>query len=312
MTSQHDDGVILLPEWLQVPHDVGLRRVTWEGHPAKPPTEAELAQCRVFVLPYMGRPANAELAQRMPQLQLVQALTAGVDGVPERLPPGVTLCRAEGVHDASTAELAVGLIIAAQRGIDVAARDLAEGVWRHERRRSLADSRVVVVGWGGVGCAIGARLVPFECEVVPVARTRRQADGLGVHGADELDALLPTADVVVLAVPLAATTEHLLDARRLALLAPGALIVNVARGPVVDTDALVAELSSGRLRAALDVTDPEPLPPEHPLWRAPGVLITPHLGGNSQAFPPRAQRLLDDQLRRWSAGQPLRGVVPRG
>ncbi len=131
-----------------------------------------------------------------------------------------------------------------------------------------------------------------------------------VHGVDELDALLPGADIVVLAVPLNQHTRALFDARRLALLPDGALIVNVARGPVIDTDALLAETRAGRLRAALDVTDPEPLPSEHPLWRAPGVLITPHVGGNSAAFPPRAQRLVDAQLRRLVTGAPLGGVVP--
>ncbi|MDQ1247005.1 MAG: hypothetical protein QG597_1374 [Actinomycetota bacterium] len=156
-----------------------------------------------------------------------------------------------------------------------------------------------------MGQAIGARLAPFDVDLVPVARSSRT----GVNGVEELDALLPSADIVVLAVPLTDATRGLLNARRLALLPDDALVVNVARGPVIDTDALLAEVSTGRLRAALDVTDPEPLPADHPLWRAPGVLITPHIGGDTTAFPPRAQALLTAQLRRYCAGEPLVGVV---
>lgn len=302
----------MLPGWLRVPAESRLRPVAWDGDWGALPEEDDLASCRVFVPPYMGPAANCDITRDMPALELVQTLTAGVDGLAERLPPGVLLCSAVGVHDASTAELAVGLIIAAQRGIDVAARDVPQGVWRHQRRRSLADSRVVVVGWGGVGRAIGVRLAGFECDVVAVGRSARLVGDRQVHGADELDALLPDADIVVLSAPLTAETRGLLGASRLALMADGALLVNVSRGAVVDTDAVVAEVASGRLRAALDVTDPEPLPPEHPLWGCPGVLITPHLGGNSAAFPPRAQRMLDRQLLRWAAGEPLVGVVPRG
>lgn len=301
----------MLPGWLRVPAAAGLRAVPWEGDWEALPNDADLAACRVFVPPYMGPAANAELSLRMPGLELVQTLTAGVDGIAELLPRGAVLCGAVGVHDASTAELAVGLMIAAQRGIDVAARDRSEGVWRHERRRSLADSRVLLVGWGGVGRAIGERLAGFECEVVAVGRTARLEGDCRVHGADELDTLLPGADIVVVAVPLSAQTRGMFDADRIARMADGALLVNVARGPVVDTDALVAQASTGRLRAAVDVTDPEPLPPAHPLWTCPGVLITPHLGGNSAAFPPRAQRMLDRQLLRWAAGEALRGVVAR-
>lgn len=301
----------MLPGWLRVPAAAGLRPVPWEGDWEALPNDTDLAACRVFVPPYMGPAANAELSLRMPGLELVQTLTAGVDGIAVLLPRGAVLCSAVGVHDASTAELAVGLMIAAQRGIDVAARDRSEGVWRHERRRSLADSRVLLVGWGGVGRAIGERLAGFECEVVAVGRTARLEGDCRVHGADELDTLLPGADIVVVAVPLSAQTRGMFDADRIARMADGALLVNVARGPVVDTDALVAQASTGRLRAAVDVTDPEPLPPAHPLWTCPGVLITPHLGGNSAAFPPRAQRMLDRQLLRWAAGEALRGVVAR-
>lgn len=295
----------MLPDGLDLSPKVPLHPVRWNGAPEPPPPQPVLATTEIFVLPYMGLAENAALAASMPRLRVVQALTAGVDGIAERLPAGVILCNAVGVHDASTAELALGLMIAAQRGLDDAARDTVEGRWDHRTRRTLADSRVLVVGWGGVGRAIGARLAPFEVDVVPVARSARP----GVRGIEELDGLLPSADIVVLAVPLTTATRGLLDARRLALLSSDALVVNMARGPVIDTDALVAELSTGRLRAALDVTDPEPLPADHPLWRAPGVLITPHIGGDTTAFPPRAQELLTAQVRRYCAGEPLVGVV---
>ncbi len=300
---------VLMPSWLADPGLPGLRVASWDGFgsaaQSEVPDQSTLDQVEFFVLPYMGPPRDVELTARMPRLQAVQTLTAGVDGIPERLPPGVALFSAEGVHDASTAELAVGLMIACQRGIDLAARDTPAGRWRHERRRSLADSRVVVVGWGGVGRAIGRRLAGFEVEVVPVAGTARD----GVLGTADLDGELARADIVVLAVPLTAATRGLIDARRLALLPDGCLLVNVSRGPVVVTEALTAELVAGRLRAALDVSDPEPLPPDHPLWRAPGVLITSHVGGNSAAFPPRAEALVAAQLRRWCDGAPLVGAV---
>ncbi|MFB9378215.1 2-hydroxyacid dehydrogenase [Kineococcus gynurae] len=263
----------------------------------------------VVVPPYMGRPPYAErLAGRL-ELRLVQLLTNGYDGVPEQLPPGVALSNAAGVHEASTAELALGLVLASRRGIDDAARGMATGEWAAARRPALADSSVLVVGWGGVGRAVGARLRPFEVELTALASTPRVEDGVTVHGPEDLPRLLPAQDVVILACPLSEQTRGLVDAGFLAAMRDGALLVNVARGPVVDTGALLAETAAGRLRAALDVTDPEPLPPAHPLWRTPGVLITPHVGGNSTAFRPRAVRLLRRQLATLAAGGTPENVV---
>ena len=161
------------------------------------------------------------------------------------------------------------------------------------------------MGFGSIGRAFARRLDGFECEIRAVARTARQVDGIEVKAIDALPALLPAADVVVLIVPLTPETRRLVDAAFLARMHDGALLVNVARGPVVDTEALTAECASGRLRAALDVTDPEPLPPDHRLWRTPGVLISPHVGGNTSAFLPRARRLVAEQLRRYVSGEPL-------
>jgi phosphoglycerate dehydrogenase-like enzyme len=241
----------------------------------------------------------------MPNLQVVQLLTAGYDAALSHLPGGVTLCNAGGVHDASTAELAVGLILASLRGLDAFARAMPAGGWLYSRREALADKRVLIVGAGGVGRAVRSRLEPFEVQVSMVGRTARA----GVHAADDLPDLLGSADVVVLAVPLDDTTRGMVDTAFLARMRDRALLVNVARGPVVDTDALVAAVASGRIRAALDVTDPEPLPTGHPLWTLPDVLISPHVGGNTSAFLPRARRLVAEQLRRFANGQPLESVV---
>lgn len=294
-----------------LPQHLRARALAWDSGRPVPPASV-LAEVEVFVPPYTATPMDLGLMARMPALRLVQTLTAGVDNVLEHLPPGVILCNAAGVHDASTAELAVGLTIASLRHLDEFARAMPAGQWRYARHQSLADKRVLIVGFGSIGRAIARRLAGFECEVRAVARTAREVDGITVHGADDLPGLLPAADVVILIVPLTERTRGLVDADFLARMRDGSLLVNVARGAVVVTDALRAECASGRLRAALDVTDPEPLPPEHPLWRTPNVLVSPHVGGNTSAFVPRACRLVADQLTSWRAGQPLRNVVVAG
>lgn len=260
-----------------------------------------LADATFFVPVYMGPPENLALMGSMPHLRVCQLLTAGFDNALPYLPEGVVLCNASGVHDASTAELTLGLIIANLRGLDDAARDMNQGIWRHRRLPALADKVVLIIGAGGVAQAIRRRLEPFEVEVVMMGRTARA----GVRGLAELDAILPTVDVVILVVPLDETTTGMVDAAFLSKMKDGALLVNVARGKVVRTGALLAELTTGRLRASLDVTDPEPLPQDHPLWSAPGLLISPHVGGNSSAFLPRARRLVADQLARLATGEEL-------
>jgi len=275
--------------------------------PLDPPVPLvnHLERVAFYVPPYMGPADDLAVMAHMPRLQVVQLLTAGYENALRFLPPGVTLCNAGGVHDASTAELAVGMIIASLRGIDAFARAMPSGSWLYGRREALADKRVVVVGAGGVGQALRRRLEPFEAEVLMVGRSARP----GVQASADLPALLPSADVVVLAVPLTDETHGLVDTEFLARMRDGALLVNVARGSVVDTDALTEQVASGRILAALDVTDPEPLPPDHPLWSLPGVLISPHVGGNTSAFLPRARRLVAEQLQRFATGQPLEHVV---
>jgi phosphoglycerate dehydrogenase-like enzyme len=280
----------------------GLDPRVWDG--VGPPPDG-LDAVRFYVPPYMFGASVLEPMARMRSLEVVQTLTAGVDSVLPYLPEGVTLCNARGVHDASTAELAVGLVLASLRGIPefVRAQDL--GHWAHAERPALADRTVLLLGYGSIGAAVERRLSGFEVEVLRVASRARD----GVHDPRALPDLLPRADVVVVLVPLTDQTRAMVDAGFLARMRDGALLVNVARGGVVVTDALLAELESGRLSAALDVTDPEPLPPDHPLWRAPGLLVSPHVGGNSTAFLPRAFALLRAQLARWVSGEPLANVV---
>ena len=255
--------------------------------------------------PYLSGPASLDVTQSMPALEVVQLPTAGFDGVLERVPPEVTVCNARGVHDSATAELAVALAIAGRRGFAEFGRAAAEHRWADGRFPGLADSRVAIVGYGSIGQAIHRRLAGFEVDVTGFSRT-------GSNGSEpvaSLPDLIGQFDVVVVVAPLTEETRGLVDAELLARMRDGALLVNVARGPLVDTDALVAELRSGRLRAALDVVDPEPLPPDHPLWDLSGCLLTPHVGGNTGAFEPRIRRLVAEQLAAHAAGEPLRNVV---
>ena len=268
---------------------------------------ANLSKVGFYVPVYMGPRDSLELIAQMPNLEVVQLLTVGVDAALEYVPEHVSLCNAVGVHDASTAELAVALVLASLRGIDDFARAMPRGEWVHDRRSSLVDRNVLIIGAGGVGQAIAHRLIPFGAEVTLVARSQRT----GVVASSELPSLLPEADIVVLAVPLNMHTSGLVDESFLSRMREGSLLVNVARGGVVDTQALVRHAQQGRIRAALDVTDPEPLPPEHPLWRIPGVLISPHVGGDTSAFLPRARALVEQQISRWRSKDPLMHVVQR-
>ena len=268
-----------------------------------------VAEVGLLVVPYLKGPEVLRRAAEMEGLRVVQTLTAGVENYVPAVPDGVQLCNAAGVHDASTAEMALALALASGRHLDVFARQQASGTWEPQFGTALADRRVLILGYGRIGAAIEARLAGFE--VASVTRLARRArDGEPqVRSIDDLHEVLPESDVVFVIAPHTPQTEGLVGAEELALLPDGALLVNVARGKLVDTDALVAETRTGRLRAALDVTEPEPLPPDHPLWTIPDVLISPHVGGASSAFWPRADRLIAAQLRRFAAGEPLENVV---
>ncbi|WP_338673114.1 2-hydroxyacid dehydrogenase [Streptomyces sp. SCSIO 30461] len=298
-------------EGLPTPEGSGFTYRFWDGGEKYP---ADPADCAFYVVPYLK---PTEVAVRplaaMTSVQVVQTLSAGIDHVEPglgSLRAGVSLCNAKGVHEASTAELALALVLASLRGIPRFVEGQREEEWRAGFYPALADKSVLIVGYGSIGAAIEDRLTPFECaRVARVARSARATARGEVHPLVRLPLLLPQADVVILSTPLTPATRHLVDADFLRRMRDGALLVNVARGPVVDTEALIDETATGRITAALDVTDPEPLPPGHPLWHARGVLISPHVGGSTSAFMPRAKRLMRDQLRRFAAGGPLHNVV---
>lgn len=286
----------------------GVEFVRWDLTAPAPRDHFDLV-----VPPYMGGPeVLSALAETT--VGLVQSQSIGFDSVADHLPAGIPFANAASVHEASTAELALGLTLAMQRGLPDFVRSGDEGRWAPARHASLADRRVLLVGYGGVSKAIEARLAGFEVELTRVARTARTVqnfagDDVPVQGITALPALLAEAEIVIVAVPLSPDTHGLIDAAALGQMADGALLVNVARGPVVDTDALVAALSAGRIRAALDVTDPEPLPADHPLWRCPNVLISPHVGGASTAMIPRMARLVRRQIGHLLAGEAPENVV---
>ncbi len=285
-----------------VPDGLRFEVVRPEADEALPSSAGEV---EFYVPAYKMDPVDPALFAAMPRLRVVQTMTAGVDHIRGALPPGVLLCNGRGIHDTSTAELALTLVLASLRGIPEFVRAQEQGRWASERREALADKRVLIVGHGQIGAAIEARLLPFEVEVVRVARHARA----GVHAIDDLPGLLPDVDVVILIVPGTESTRHMVDADFLARMRSGALLVNMARGSVVDHDALADALSDGRDRAALDVTDPEPLPPGHRLWKAPNLLISPHVGGDSSAMWPRTYRIVRAQLERFARGEPLENRV---
>lgn len=289
-----------------------VRVVEWDMR-GPLPDDVDAAAVDVVVVPnYSGGPDVLGRLHGLPGLRVVQLPSAGYEHAVAYVPDGVLLCNGRGVHDSGTAELAVALALASQRGIDDAVRAMPGGRWAPVLRSSLADRRVMVLGHGSIGSAVTRRLEAFEVTVVPVATTARDEDGRHVHAVDELPELLGQVDIVIVVLPLTPSTQRLVDAGFLARMRDGALLVNVGRGGVVDTDALVAELAAGRLRAALDVTDPEPLPSGHPLWTAPGALVTPHLGGLTDATTPRLLTLLERQVRTLLDGGEPANVVARG
>jgi phosphoglycerate dehydrogenase-like enzyme len=280
-----------------VPERVRLLRWDMDG-PAPAP------RIDLVVVPYLPGYAHLRWLDGV-TTSLVQSQYLGYDGVAEVLPPGHRYANARGVHETSTAELALALLLAAQRGIPDFVRAAGVRVLEPSWYPSLADRRVLVLGQGGVGRAIAQRLAPFEVDLVRVARTARD----GVHGVAELPGLLPSCEAVVIAVPLGGETERLVGADFLAALPDGAVVVNVARGRVADTAAILREARTGRLRFALDVTDPEPLPVDHELLRLPNVLISPHNGGMSSAMLPRVARVVRRQLDLLLSGADPENVV---
>jgi phosphoglycerate dehydrogenase-like enzyme len=281
----------------------GIEVDTWDG--ASPPP-VSLRETEFYVVPFLPRDDIVlDVLPTLPRLRVVQVPVAGYEDVIGRIGPDVLLCNARGVHDAATAEWVVGAIIAMVREFPEFVREQAAGIRRQRQCDALVGKRVLIIGYGSIGRAVDRRLRAFEVEVVSVARRARQ----DVLPAEALPRVLPDADVVVVLVPASAATRHLVDASFLAAMKDGALLVNAARGSLVDQSALEAEVRAGRLRAALDVGEPDPLPPDHPLLRLPGLFYTPHQAGHTLRDVPMAYAFIGEQLRRFARGEPLRNVV---
>lgn len=295
-TEQLRDDLQPLPE--------GVELVLWDMTGPAPRERFDLV-----VPPYMSMDGVIEALSSV-EVGLVQGQSIGYDNVEGRLPKGLAFANASSVHETATAELAVTLALAAQRRLPefVRAQDRAE--WIGGGATGLADQRVTLLGFGGVGRAIAARLKPFEVELRAVASHGRLQDDVEVFPLGKLDDVLAETDILIASLPGGDRTRHILDDAALSALPDGALVVNVGRGPLIDTDALVDHVRRGRLRAALDVTDPEPLPADHPLWALDGVLVAPHVGGATDAMRPRIARLVRRQIERLRAGEePLNVVI---
>jgi phosphoglycerate dehydrogenase-like enzyme len=285
-----------------LPEDVNVQLIARDGELPNEILDAG------FVVPSAGDRKILALLSRMRSLRVIQTLSAGVDWLLPFVPRGVTVCDAGGTRDAAVAEWVLAAILSAQKLLPQMRDQQREREWKWSQTAELAGSTVMILGYGSIGGAVEARLRPFDVELIRVARTARA----GVHPVDALESLIPRAQVIVVLLPLTPLTTGLLDPAKLALMAPGALLVNAARGPIVDTDALLELLVKGRVRAALDVTDPEPLPSDHPLWDAPGVLITPHFAGDTLAADRRAFELVGEQVRRYVRQEPLANIVQNG
>jgi len=284
----------------------GLDGVTVEVvSPADADLPASAARVEFYVPPFFPPPDAVTAMASMPALRVVQTLTAGFDRVRPHVPAGAVLCNARGAHDASTAEWVVGVAVAVFRQFPYFAVEQAAGRWSYRFTDTLAGKRVLIVGYGSIGQAVERRLAGFDVEVRRVARSARD----GVSPPSDLPGLLPDADVVILLAPVTRETVGMVDAAFLARMKDGALLINAARGVLVVTDDLVAEARTGRLSAAMDVTDPEPLPPGHPLWSLPNVLITPHIGASNPYSLGMANKLVRAQAERYVTGQPLANVI---
>lgn len=282
--------------------------ITLLSHDNFPLDTSDLSQIDMYVPSYMGGAKALSYAAQMPNLSILQMLNAGYDDALAYVRPGITLCNARGVHDASTAELAVGLAIASRRGFLEFSNDQRQGNWNHRRFPALSDSKVGIIGFGSIGKEVARKLSGFDVTITAFTQSGRN----NTTAISELDKHLPNLDIVILILPLSDSSRHMFNAERLSKMKNGALIINVARGPIIDTEALIKELATKRIFAALDVTDPEPLPERHPLWNAPNVIIVPHVGGNSAAFEPRGRSLIESQLRLISEGKTLNHIVAIG
>jgi phosphoglycerate dehydrogenase-like enzyme len=261
-----------------------------------------------FVPLYMGGKKALEYVVGMNNLKVFQLPNAGYDDALEYLQPNMVICNARGVHDASTAELAIGLAIAARRVFADFMTAQQEGKWLHSRYHSFNDSNIAIIGNGSIGQTIKRYLQPFDVTITAYSRSGSD----GSLKISELDNHISEYDIIFLILPLTDESKNLFDEKRLFAMKEGATLVNVARGPIVNTEALIKVLNEGRISAGIDVTDPEPLPQDHPLWKAKNLIITPHVGGDSRAFEPRGMKLVEEQLIRLSKNEKLINVVARG
>jgi phosphoglycerate dehydrogenase-like enzyme len=283
----------------------GIEAVIWDGS-GPPPAGSE--NVSLLVARYDLNAMTAAALAQLPSLRVIQLLSAGVEAWLDRVPAGVVLCNGRGVHGGSTAELAVAGILSVLRRLPYFVRTQAAHEWAHTDTDGLDGKRVLILGAGDIGRRVAAAVEVFGAKVTFVARHVRD----DVHGLAELPDLVPQHDIVVVAIPQTPETRHLVDAAFLAAMPGGALLVNIARGSIVDTDALLAELSARRLHAFLDVTDPEPPPAQHPLWDAPNLVLTPHVGGGTYGWERRAYRLAREQAIRWHTGAALQNIVRDG
>jgi phosphoglycerate dehydrogenase-like enzyme len=284
----------------------GMAADVWTGGDRLPDSADEV---EVVVLPFGVPESRLPVLAKLPRLRLIQLMSAGVERIVRFVPPGVTLCNARGAHDAAVSEWIMTVILAQLKWLPRFTIAQQAGIWGLAGGTLLSGQTALIVGYGSIGKAVERLLVPFGVTVERIARTARP----GVSGLDQLPDVLPRADIVIVLVPATPATDKLVDARFLARMRDGALLVNAARGAIVDTGALLAELRSRRLRAALDVTDPEPLPAGHPLWSAPGLLLTPHVAGAPTTGMARTLAVVKDQLARYATGQPLLNVIgPEG
>jgi phosphoglycerate dehydrogenase-like enzyme len=294
--------------WLPAPPDAfgglppGFTADLWDGGADLPGSSEEV---EFAVVPLGTDPQIVGKVAGLPRLRVIQFLSAGVNQFLPYIPDRITVCNARGAHTAATAEWVAGATVASLRDFPHYALAQRDGHWDPAVSDGVAGKRVLIIGYGDIGAAVERRLAGWDVEVDRVARHARE----GVHPMDELPQMLKNADVVVILVPVTDETTQLVGKDFLRSLKDGALLVNAARGVIVDTGALLAELTSGRLRAALDVTDPEPLPDGHPLWRAPGLLLTPHVGGDVRGSTRRAYQVVSEQLARLAAGEPLHNVI---
>jgi phosphoglycerate dehydrogenase-like enzyme len=283
----------------------GIATVVWDGS-GPPPAGGE--DVSFLVARYSMSAMSADALARLPALRVIQLQSAGVEPWLDRVPDGVLLCNARGVHGVSTAELAVAGMLSVLRQLPHFMQTQRSHEWARTATDGLAGKAVLILGAGDIGRRIAAAVEIFDGRVTFVARHVRD----DVHGLAEVPGLLPRHDIVVVAIPHTPATHHLVDAAFLAAMPDGALLVNVARGPIVDTDALLAELTTRRLHAFLDVTEPEPLPAEHPLWDAPNLVLTPHVGGGTYGWQRRAHQLTREQIIRFHRGERLQNVVTEG